>query len=467
MNLSTYKYYYFLGIGGIGMSAIARYIKDMGYNVLGYDRVRSELCEALENEGMEINYKDSIDPVLKLEKENTLIIYTPAIPSDSAQFNYFKNNGFTLYKRSQILGLITEDSFNISVAGTHGKTTTSCLIAHLLHFANKPFGAFLGGISTNLGSNYYNTNLPMNNVDVETRQCLVSTTTTVTEADEFDRSFLTLSPNLAIVTSMDADHLDIYGTGDELKKSFFDFIKKIEKSGTLFIKQGLDFPAIDTISIKSYGLEKGDFKATNIRIENGWFVFDFETENEKWKNLKLGIPGTHNIENAVAAIAVCLNRGIDKTNIINGLKEFTGVKRRFEFIVRHPNFVFIDDYAHHPAELEAFISSVKLLFPNEKITGIFQPHLYSRTNDFASGFAKSLSLLDTAILLDIYPARELPMEGVSSEIIFKEITSPKKYLTNKENLISLLKELKPTILLTIGAGDIDTLIPSIKDALNT
>lgn len=435
------------------MSAIARYIKDMGYNVSGYDRVRSELCEALEREGMGINYTDSLDSISKLEKDSTLIIYTPAIPKDSKQLNYFKNNGFTLYKRSQILGLITEDSFNISVAGTHGKTTTSSLISHMLHFAQKPFGAFLGGISTNLGSNYFNTNT------INTKAL------TVTEADEFDRSFLTLSPNLAIVTSMDADHLDIYGTGDELKKSFFDFINKIEPGGTLFIKQGLDFPETNTISIKTYGIEHGDYKAINIRIEHGWFTFDFEGNGENWKSLQLGIPGTHNIENAVAAIAVCLKLGIAKTTIINGLKDFKGVKRRFEFISRQPNFVFIDDYAHHPAELEAFIKSVKLLYPNEKITGVFQPHLFSRTNDFADGFAKSLSLLDVSVLLDIYPARELPMEGVTSEIIHKNITSSEKYLTTKDDLLPLLKTLNPKIILTIGAGDIDTLIPSIKTTL--
>jgi UDP-N-acetylmuramate--alanine ligase len=435
------------------MSAIARYIKDMGYNVSGYDRVRSELCEALETEGMEINYTDSLDFISKLEKDSTLIIYTPAIPKDSEQLNYFKNNGFTLYKRSQILGLITKDSFNISVAGTHGKTTTSSLIAHMLDFAQKPFGAFLGGISTNLGSNYFNTNT------INTKAL------TVTEADEFDRSFLTLSPNLAIVTSMDADHLDIYGTGDELKKSFFDFINKIEPGGTLFIKHGLDFPVTNTISIKTYGIEHGDYKAINIRIEQGWFTFDFEGNGENWKSLQLGIPGTHNIENAVAAIAVCLKLGIDKTTIINGLKNFKGVKRRFEFICRQPNFVFIDDYAHHPAELEAFIKSVKLLYANEKIIGVFQPHLFSRTNDFADGFAKSLSLLDVSVLLDIYPARELPMEGVTSEIIHKNITSSEKYLTTKDDLLPLLKTLDPKIILTIGAGDIDTLIPSIKTTL--
>jgi len=319
------------------MSAIARYLKSMGCQVLGYDRVRTELCIELEKEGMEINYIDqvgSIPSVIKLPKlvaGPILIIYTPAIPADSQQFNYFKNNSYTLYKRSQILGLITEDSYNISVAGTHGKTTTSSLISHLLNFANKPFGAFLGGISTNLGSNYFNTNSPGNKA------------ITVTEADEFDRSFLTLSPNLAVITSMDADHLDIYGTGDELKKSFFDFINKIEPGGSLFIRQGLEFPERNDIAIKTYGLNHGDFKAINIRVENGWFVFDFEGNGEIQSGLKLGIPGTHNIENAVAAIAICLQLEIPFETIADGLTAFKGVKRRFEFISRTNDFVFIDD----------------------------------------------------------------------------------------------------------------------------
>jgi UDP-N-acetylmuramate--alanine ligase len=459
LNLNNYTYYYFLGIGGIGMSAIARYLKSMGCQVLGYDRVRTELCIELEKEGMEINYIDqvgSIPSVIKLPKlvaGPILIIYTPAIPADSQQFNYFKNNSYTLYKRSQILGLITEDSYNISVAGTHGKTTTSSLISHLLNYANKPFGAFLGGISTNLGSNYFNTNSPGNEA------------ITVTEADEFDRSFLTLSPNLAVVTSMDADHLDIYGTGDELKKSFFDFINKIEPGGSLFIRQGLEFPERNDIAIKTYGLNHGDFKAINIRVENGWFVFDFEGNGNIQSGLKLGIPGTHNIENAVAAIAICLQLEIPFETIADGLTAFKGVKRRFEFISRTDDFVFIDDYAHHPAELEAFIKSVRLLFPDQKLCGVFQPHLYSRTKDFAPEFAKSLSLLDTAILLDIYPARELPMPGVTSEIIFKDITADQKYLCSKETLIQTVKHINPNVFLTMGAGDIDALVLPLNDAL--
>ena len=448
-----------MGIGGIGMSAIARYLKSMECQVLGYDRVRTELCIELEKEGMEINYSDqvgSIPSVIKLPKllaGPILIIYTPAIPADSQQFNYFKNNNYTLFKRSQILGLITEDSYNISVAGTHGKTTTSSLIAHLLNYANKPFGAFLGGISTNLGSNYFNS------ITTEAQAI------TVTEADEFDRSFLTLNPNLAVVTSMDADHLDIYGTSEELKKSFFEFITKIEPGGSLFIKQGLDFPKRGDITIRTYGLNAGDYKAINIRVEYGWFVFDFEGNGQKLSGLKLGIAGTHNIENAVAAIGICLHLEIPLETIAGGLTAFKGVKRRFEFIHRDKDFVFIDDYAHHPAELEAFIKSVRLLFPDQKLCGVFQPHLYSRTKDFAPEFAKSLSLLDTAILLEIYPARELPMPGVSSEMIMKDITSDQKYLCSKETLIETVKQVNPKVFLTMGAGDIDALVLPLNDAL--
>jgi UDP-N-acetylmuramate--alanine ligase len=452
--LNSYTYYYFLGIGGIGMSAIARYLNQAGNRVLGYDRVRTSLCSELEREGMPIHYEDCIENIpTELTPENTLVIYTPAIPKDSAQLNYFKTKEYTLNKRSEILGLITSDSYNISVAGTHGKTTTSALISHLLHHSGVHFGAFLGGLSTNLGSNYFNSCRPNEKA------------VTVTEADEFDRSFLTLSPNLAVITSMDADHLDIYGTGDELKKSFFDFIHKIEPQGKLFLKNGLSHPNIDEISVFTYGINQGDYKAINVRVENGWFLFDFETTEISWPNLKLGIPGNHNIENALAAIAVALEMNLNREQITDGLKTFKGVKRRFEFICREPDFVYIDDYAHHPTELEAFIKSVKMLYPDKKITGVFQPHLYSRTKDFAAGFAESLSLLDEAILLDIYPARELPMEGVTSDIIFDKITGNRKHNATKENVLELLKTLDPEVLVTMGAGDIDTLVTPINKML--
>lgn len=436
------------------MSAIARYLNQAGNRVLGYDRVRTPLCSELEREGMPIHYEDCIENIpSELTPENTLVIYTPAIPKDSAQLNYFKTKEYTLNKRSEILGLITSDSYNISVAGTHGKTTTSALISHLLHHSGVHFGAFLGGLSTNLGSNYFNSCRPNEKA------------VTVTEADEFDRSFLTLSPNLAVITSMDADHLDIYGTGDELKKSFFDFINKIEPQGKLFLKYGLSHPNIDEISVFTYGINQGDYKAVNVRVENGWFLFDFETTEISWPNLKLGIPGNHNIENALAAIAVALEMNLNREQITNGLKTFKGVKRRFEFICREPDFVYIDDYAHHPTELEAFIKSVRMLYPDKKITGVFQPHLYSRTKDFADGFAKSLSLLDEAILLDIYPARELPMEGVTSDIIFDKITGNRKHKATKENVLELLKTLDPEVLVTMGAGDIDTLVTPINTLL--
>lgn len=445
-----------MGAGGIGMSALARYLMQMHANVYGYDRTRTTLCADLEQEGIIINYDDTLRAIPEVVKNpsQTLVIYTPAIPANSEQLNFFKSTGFTMLKRSKVLGLITENSFNISVAGTHGKTTTSSLVSHILNEGKIPFAAFLGGISANLGSNYYNTNTEN------------SQTVTVTEADEFDRSFLTLSPNVAVVTSMDPDHLDIYGDKDAFKASFFDFINKIEPNGLLLLRHGLDYPAVNQISVKTYGINQGDYQAINLRIEDGWFVFDFKTDNALWTGLKMGIPGIHNIENAVAAIAVGLKMGLNEQQLRQSLESFIGVKRRFEFIIRTPKQVYIDDYAHHPSELEAFIKSVKMLYPNQQIAGIFQPHLYTRTRDFAEGFSKSLSLLDTAILLDIYPARELPIPGVNSEMLFENISSPNKYLSKKETVLDLLKTLDTPILLTMGAGDIDTLVPQIKAALS-
>lgn len=437
------------------MSAIARYLNNMGKYVFGYDRVKSNLCTELENEGIKISYIDEIESSFssKFTRQNTLIIYTPAIPSNSKILNYLNNNDYQVLKRSQILGLITQNSQNISVAGTHGKTTTSTLIAHLLTFAQKPCAAFLGGISVNLKSNYFNSNTKDN------------FPLTVTEADEYDRSFLTLNPDIAVVTSMDADHLDIYGTALELEKSFFEFIKKIKKGGSLIINHKLKTINAKGIKIETYGIETGTFQARNIGIEKSKFVFDYFENNKFWSKIELGIPGIHNVENAVAAIAVCTKIGLEKAKIIEGLKKFKGVKRRFEYILNDENCIFIDDYAHHPTEIESLIKSVKLLYNGKEITGIFQPHLYSRTRDFANEFATSLSLLNTCILLDIYPARELPIEGVNSEIIYKNLKSPKKFLCKNENIGTLLKEIKPQVLLTIGAGDIDTFIPQIKKTL--
>lgn len=455
MNLNDYTHFYFLGAGGIGMSSIARYLNSISKSIYGYDRVRSALCADLESEGIKMIYQD--DPGLLdkgLAPENTLVIFTPAIPAESALLNYFKTNQYTLIKRAGILGLITAHGINISVAGTHGKTTTSSLIAHMLKDAGRSFSAFLGGISTNLGSNYY------------FQERSGSEPVTVTEADEFDRSFLTLSPNLAVVTSMDADHLDIYGDADELKRSFYAFIDKIEPGGTLFLRDGLELPGNTGLNVVTYGLDRGDFYATNIRIEDGFFVFDLKTPELQWNGLSLGIPGLHNIENAVAATGICLELNMSKEQILQGLRSFLGVKRRFEFIIRQPNRIFIDDYAHHPTELSAFIRSVKMLYPDRKITGIFQPHLYSRTRDFAPGFAESLSLLDTVILLDIYPARELPIPGVSSNLIFQSIHCDNKVMCRLSELPAVVRELKPELLLTMGAGDIDTQIPALKETLN-
>lgn len=452
-DLDSYRAYYFLGIGGIGMSAIARYLHEMGHHVSGYDKVRSGLCLELEAEGMNINYTDTLEMVSMLNMESTLIIYTPAIPKDCVQYQFFKSQAFDMLKRSEILGLLTKNTYNISVAGTHGKTTTSCLISHILNTAKHPFTAFLGGISTNLESNYFS------------RASSQKEPLTVTEADEFDRSFLTLFPNLAIVTSMDADHLDVYGDDASLRNSFFDFIKNVKAGGSLYLKHGLPLPHTQNIKVQTYGIEQGDYQARNIRIQNMAFVFDFESPDHQWTNLRLGLPGSHNIENALAAIAIALELGIDRQTIVSALETFSGVKRRFEYIVKKPPFVFIDDYAHHPNELSAFINSVRMLYPDEVITGVFQPHLYSRTRDFAKEFAKSLSLLDVCILLEIYPARELPIPGVSSKIIFDQLQSVEKYECTKDTLLPLLNKLKPKLLLTIGAGDIDTLIPYIAKSL--
>ena len=335
-DLKSYRAYYFLGIGGIGMSAIARYLHEMGHHVSGYDKVRSGLCLELEAEGMNINYTDALEMVSMLNMESTLVIYTPAIPKDCVQYQFFKSQAFDMLKRSEILGLLTKNTYNISVAGTHGKTTTSCLISHILNTAKHPFTAFLGGISTNLESNYFS------------RAGSQKEPLTVTEADEFDRSFLTLFPNLAIVTSMDADHLDVYGDDASLRNSFFDFIKNVKAGGSLYLKHGLPLPHTQNIHVQTYGIEQGDYQARNIRIQNMAFVFDFESPDHKWTNLRLGLPGSHNIENALAAIAIALELGIDRQTIVSALETFSGVKRRFEYIVKKPPFVFIDDYAHHP-----------------------------------------------------------------------------------------------------------------------
>jgi UDP-N-acetylmuramate--alanine ligase len=442
-----YNELYFLGIGGIGMSALARYFHQRGAKVAGYDKTETALTRQLTEEGMNITYSDELAslPAFALNK-NTLIVYTPAIPKSSILFAYFSQEKFQMLKRSQLLGEITEHSYTIAVGGTHGKTTTSSMVAHLL---NQTLGtnAFLGGIATN-----FNSNLVVH----------PSSSNTVIEADEYDRSFLTLSPNLAVITSTDADHLDIYGEHDELKKSFNDFAAKIKQGGLLILRYGL---AVNYSSVITYAIDepKADFNAHSIAIINGRYQYDLSTPEGEFKDITIGLPGIHNVENSVAAFVVGWKMGIAPSQIKEALKTFKGVKRRFEKIIESKDVVFIDDYAHHPKELEMCITSVKQLYPTQKITGIFQPHLFSRTRDFAEGFAQSLSLLDELILLEIYPARELPIEGVNSSMLLEMVQLKDKCIVPMSEVVSTLAQRKVEVLLTLGAGDIDTLVEPIKN----
>ena len=458
MDLQQLKYIYFLGIGGIGMSALARWFKANGYEVGGYDLTQTSLTDQLEEEKISIHFEDNVNSIPKeflSDKSKTLIVYTPAVPKNHSELNYFQSNGFEVKKRSAVLGFLTQNLFTIAVAGTHGKTTTSSMVAHILTFANKNVTAFLGGITQNYGSNMLVNKNGLTDVMV------------VAEADEYDRSFLTLYPNLAIITSIDPDHLDIYGNFEEIQKSFQDFISQIKKDGKLFIKKGLNIVPINKeIEIFEYSIkEDAAFKAENIRTDNGQFTFNFIYKTGSIKNIALGVPGFHNVENATAAIAIALSVGIDEEIIKSALVEFRGVKRRFDYIIKTENKIYIDDYAHHPAEIEAFLKSVKALYPNRKITAIFQPHLFTRTRDFAPAFSESLSIADELILLDIYPARELPIEGVTSEIIFKNVTLKNKVLINKNDLIKTLEGKDLDVLVTIGAGDIDKYISEIKNLI--
>jgi UDP-N-acetylmuramate--alanine ligase len=458
MSFSKYNKIYFLGIGGIGMSALARYFNHAGMKVSGYDKTSTELTRKLENEGIKIHYTDTGREVIAsndLNANETLVIITPAIPANFGEWKVLQENNFTIKKRAEILGMISESYTTIAVAGTHGKTTTSCLVAHLIYSSGKNCLAFLGGIATN-----YNTNLllPFNGTTAPI--CVV-------EADEYDRSFLKLSPSLSIINNMDPDHLDIYGSEEEFRKGFNDFAGKLREGGKLFYKKGLPLH-LNEIGNYSFSLKEkeADIYSENVRIENGIYIFDYKNNASgiNFRNLQSGIPGFHNVENAIAAISVAIEVGLTEEEIRNGLKSFKGVKRRFEFIINHPKKIFIDDYAHHPEELRAFITSAKALYRDKKITGAFQPHLFTRTRDFVDGFAETLSLLDEVILLDIYPARELPIEGVTSKIIFDKITTKKSRCT-KEELANLVEEKNPEVFVILGAGDIDALVLPVKKVL--
>jgi len=453
----TYSNIYFVGAGGIGMAALVRYYLSKGCKVAGYDRTRTQLTDELVAEGAEITYNEDAEeiPAYCRDKENTLVVYTPAVPATHAGLQYFRNNGFDIMKRSQVLGLITHDSKGLCVAGTHGKTTTSSMIAHILHSSEVGCNAFLGGILRNYDSNF-----------------LLSETSpySVIEADEFDRSFHWLNPYIAVVTATDPDHLDIYGTEEAYLESFAHFTELIQPGGALICHTGLKMrPRVqEAVTVYHYSRSEGDFHAENIRKGDGEILFDFVGVKGTIKNISLGVPVDINIENAVAALAVCQLENIDSETMKQAIASFQGPKRRFEFWMKEPGEhgkVVIDDYAHHPDELKASIKSVKDLYPHRRLSVIFQPHLYTRTRDFAPEFAAALSLADEVLLLDIYPARELPIEGVTSELIFKDITCPNKALCKKEDLINTIKKHNFDVLLTAGAGDICNYLPEICKVL--
>ena len=446
MNLNQIHNVYFIGIGGIGMSALARYFKTIGKQVSGYDKVPSALTNELIESGISIHFEDNIDLIPKdFFIENTLVIITPAVPMVHSEWNYFLERGYAIKKRAEVLGIITKDTFSFAVAGTHGKTTTSSILGHILYESGVDVTAFIGGIVENYNSNLIGS----------------GKTVTVVEADEFDRSFLHLSPNIACITSMDADHLDIYGTSEAIEESFVEFASKIEDKSKLFITKEL--PLEGVICAVN---EEAAFQALNIRIDKGSYIFDVQTPTEIIKDLHFGLPGKHNLMNALMAIAMSKTYGIENSDIANALASFKGIKRRFSYQIKTDDLVYIDDYAHHPTEINAVHQAVRELYPNQKVLAVFQPHLFSRTRDFADDFAKSLSAFDQIILLDIYPARELPMEGVTTKWLMDKMTNKNCVLVSKNELITSILESDATVIVTIGAGDIGELVPSIKKAIN-
>lgn len=457
MEMQKITSVYFVGAGGIGMSALARYFRAKGKQVAGYDKTPSDLTAALIEEGIRIHYTDDIALIPEDCKQidSTLVIYTPAIPETHTELNYFKTNGFTLMKRARVLGEITRTERGLCVAGTHGKTTTSSMLAHLLKQSHVDCNAFLGGILKN-----YNSNLMLSD----------KSDLAVIEADEFDRSFHWLNPYMAVITAVDPDHLDIYGTPAAYRESFEHFTSLIRPDGCLVMKKGLQLQPRLQEGTKLYtysATEEADFFACNIRIGNGDILFDFVTPDGCIPDVKLGVPVKVNIENGVAAMALAWLNGLTPEEIRRGMETFAGPVRRFDFHLKKDDIVLLDDYAHHPAELKASIQSVKELYPDKKVTGIFQPHLYTRTRDFAADFAASLSLLDELILLDIYPAREEPIPGVTSQIIFDRVTIPNKRMIRKEELLDLVQKEAASfeVVLMVGAGNIDRLVEPVKQIL--
>jgi UDP-N-acetylmuramate--alanine ligase len=453
--MNKFTRYYFLGVGGIGMSAIARYYNTKGLKVAGYDRTATKLTSDLQAEGIMVITNQEVEGIpadYRLAK-NTMVIVTPAIPSDHPQLKFFQENNFTILKRAQVLGELTKSSKGICIAGTHGKTTTSTIVAHLLYQSQVSCNAFLGGIANN-----YNTNLLLSK----------ESNLVVIEADEYDRSFHQLSPYMAVITSADPDHLDIYGTAAAFRESFEHFTSLIRAGGALIMRTGIDLkPNLQKgVKLYTYSMnDGGDFTAENIKTVKGEIHFDFVTPTERINDVRLGVPALINVENSVAAMALAWLNGVTVEELRVGISSFSGIYRRFNVIYKSPKVVYMDDYAHHPSELKASIASIRSLYPDRKITGVFQPHLYSRTRDFATQFAEELSKLDELVLLDIYPARELPITGVDSGLILRNVKLEHKILCSSENLLPLLAERQLDVLVTFGAGDIDKLVPKIKEFL--
>ena len=439
------QYIYFIGIGGIGMSALARYFVMIGKQVAGYDKTATSLTSSLEELGIAIHFKDTIEHIpddFKTKKDATLVVYTPAIPQENTEYNFFLQQGFDVVKRAAVLGRITKDTFTLAVAGTHGKTTTTTILAHLLKECGAKVTAFLGGISEN-----FNSNLVLEGAEV-----------LIVEADEFDRSFLQLHPDISAITSMDADHLDIYGEAAALEQSFKDFAALTSK--TLLVKKGLP------IDGKTFAIEEAStYEAQNVKAVNGTYIFDLKTPKATIGQLQFTLPGRHNLQNAITAFAIALEYGLPTDQLAKALICFKGVQRRFSYHIKSENLVYIDDYAHHPTEITALHQAIREMHPNKKIAAIFQPHLYSRTQDFATDFAKSLSLFDSLRLLEIYPARELPIKGVTSEWLLEKVTLSDKELIQKADLHKVLQDTNADVIVSIGAGDIGEEVPRIKKAL--
>ena len=446
MNLDSIRKIYFIGIGGIGMSALAKYFFNKNLIVSGYDKTQTNITDSLISLGIKIVFKDSNDLIDKefLDSKDTLVVVTPAIPITNKILNYFKSSGFKVMKRAEVLGLITNNSKCLAIAGTHGKTTTTAILTHLMFECDQKFTSFIGGISENYNSNFIDNGHEY----------------TIVEADEYDRSFLCLAPDIACITSIDADHLDIYGDESNLNNAFSEFSKLIPSKNKLFVHSNIDFPGI------SYGVNtSSDYSAQNISIENGLYNFDLKAPNTIFKGLKFSIPGKHNLSNAVAAFAMALESGCNEINLRSALETYKGVKRRFSYKLKTDDLIFIDDYAHHPKEIDVVWEAVNEIYPDKKITAVFQPHLYSRTKDFADDFAVSLSKFDTVLLLDIYPAREIPIHGVTSTWLLEKITSRRKKLVTKDNLFKAIIAEDNPILVTMGAGDIEVEVDKLTKNL--